>query len=65
MYVLYDSNGCFQCFSVKLVQPGAHPELYKRKAVEQQIIYILPHICLQCQLSLQLLLQLIPSKTLL
>jgi len=37
MYVLYDLEGHSQCFSIKLVQPGAHLELYKRKAVELQI----------------------------
>jgi len=36
MYVLHDSEGCYQCFSIKLVQPGTHPELYKRKAVGLQ-----------------------------
>jgi len=36
MDVLHDSKGHYQCLSIKLVQPGAHPELYKRKAVGLQ-----------------------------
>jgi len=36
MYVLHVSEGLHQCLSIKLVQPGAHSELYKRKAVGPQ-----------------------------
>ena len=36
MYVLHDLEWLYLCLSIKLVQTGAHPELYKGKAVGPQ-----------------------------